>query len=65
MFHPGSQPLAALAWRMYPRTQADELLAGDHLDLAFRLTEREHPDFGGLQLEVVDWAVQRTVTANA
>ncbi len=61
VFQPGAKPLDALAWRMHSRTQSDGLLAGDHLDLAFHLSENEHPDFGGLQLEVVDWAVKRAV----
>jgi single-stranded-DNA-specific exonuclease len=58
---PGARPLDALAWRMYPRTQADALVAGAYLDLACRLGENEHPDFGGLQLEVLDWQVKCAV----
>ncbi|MEO8726811.1 MAG: single-stranded-DNA-specific exonuclease RecJ [Acidobacteriaceae bacterium] len=65
LFQKGAKPLDALAWRMYLRTQSDALVAGDHLDIAFRLTENEHPDFGGIQLEVVDWMVHRALPANA
>jgi single-stranded-DNA-specific exonuclease len=28
--------------------------AGSRIDLAYRLRMNEHPDFGGLELEVVD-----------
>jgi hypothetical protein len=32
------------------------LLAGDVLDLAFTVDYNEHPDFGGVQLSLVDFA---------
>jgi hypothetical protein len=30
------------------------LLAGENLDLAFKLEENQHPEFGGLQLVLCD-----------
>jgi single-stranded-DNA-specific exonuclease len=43
-----------LAWRMAENLQSLNLLAGDSLDLAFRLDENQHPEFGGLQLILCD-----------
>jgi len=57
-----------LAWRMADALQALNLLAGESVDLAFRLEENQHPDFGGLQLVLCDAArsaVAATATASA
>ena len=43
-----------LAWRMAENLQGLNLLAGESLDLAFRLDENQHPEFGGLQLILCD-----------
>ena len=45
-----------LGWRMAERAANDPLLAGDVLDLAFTVDYNEHPDFGGVQLSLVDFA---------
>ena len=45
---------AALGWHWAERVRALELHVGDTLDVAYRLRENEHPDFGGLELEIVD-----------
>src|SRR3954468_1351887 len=50
-----------LAWRMAENLQALNLLAGESLDLAFRLDENQHPEFGGLQLILCD--LTRTAVA--
>ncbi len=55
-----------LGWRMAERAAQDPLLAGDVLDLAFTVDYNEHPDFGGVQLNLVDFArVGRSVAAKA
>ncbi len=46
--------ISALGWRMAERTAALNLLAGDHVDIAFTLEENLHPDFGGLELRILD-----------
>jgi single-stranded-DNA-specific exonuclease len=43
-----------LAWRMAENLQGLNLIAGESLDLAFRLDENQHPEFGGLQLILCD-----------
>jgi len=48
--------LDVLAWRMAENLQGLNLLAGEPLDLAFRLDENQHPEFGGLQLILCDLA---------
>src|SRR4051812_36271183 len=50
------RPFDVLAWRMADTLQPLNLLAGESLDLAFRLEENHHPDFGGLQLILCDAA---------
>jgi single-stranded-DNA-specific exonuclease len=45
-----------LGWRMAERAAKDPLLAGDVLDLAFTVDYNEHPDFGGVQLNLSDFA---------
>jgi single-stranded-DNA-specific exonuclease len=44
-----------LGWRMAERAAKDPLLAGDVLDLAFTVDYNEHPDFGGVQLNLADF----------
>ena len=44
-----------LGWRMAERAAESPLLAGDVLDLAFTVDYNEHPDFGGVQLNLVDF----------
>ena len=49
-----SKPLDALGWRMAERVQKEKILAGDAVDVAFKIEENEHPDFGGLQINICD-----------
>ncbi len=53
----------AMGWRMADRIVEGSLLAGDVLDLAFTLDYNEHPDFGGVQLNLVDFAPTTQVAA--
>jgi single-stranded-DNA-specific exonuclease len=46
--------MKVLGWRWAERVRALALDAGSHIDLAYRLRMNEHPDFGGLELEIVD-----------
>ena len=55
--------LDALGWRRAEDIAALALQPGDLLDLAFRVDENDHPDFGGLQLELCD--VRRAQAATA
>ncbi len=44
----------AMGWRMAERAQAEAFQPGDRLDVAFKITVNEHPDFGGLELVLAD-----------
>jgi single-stranded-DNA-specific exonuclease len=45
----------ALAWRMAGRVAQEPLALGAALDLAFTVDYNEHPDFGGVQLNLLDF----------
>jgi single-stranded-DNA-specific exonuclease len=44
----------AMWWRVAEHAAQHSLVAGDILDLAFSVDYNRHPDFGGLQLNLVD-----------
>ncbi len=46
--------MKALGWRWAERVRPLALDAGSRIDLAYRIRLNEHPDFGGLELEIVD-----------
>ena len=52
-----------LGWRMAERAAQEPLVAGDVLDIAFSLDYNEHPEFGGVQLNLVDYTRQATLPA--
>ena len=52
-----------MAWRMAERVAQESLLVGDTLDLAFTLDYNSHPDFGGVQLNLLDYARAVPVSA--
>jgi single-stranded-DNA-specific exonuclease len=47
----------ALGWHMSERLQASPLLAGDAIDIAFTIGHNDHPEYGGLELELRDFRV--------
>jgi single-stranded-DNA-specific exonuclease len=49
---PSGQQMRALGWNWAERVRSMELAEGSLLDLAYRVRENEHPDFGGLELEI-------------
>ena len=46
--------IKALGWRWAERVRNSDWITGSRIDLAYRLRKNEHPDFGGLELEIVD-----------
>jgi single-stranded-DNA-specific exonuclease len=44
----------ALGWHMAERLQQSPLLAGDNIDIAFTIGRNDHPEYGGLELELRD-----------
>jgi hypothetical protein len=49
----------ALGWHMAERLQAANLLAGDTLDIAFTVGHNDHPEYGGLELSLRDFRLDR------
>ncbi len=50
----GMAAYAALAWRWGDRVRAMALKPGDRVAIAYKLRENEHPEYGGLELELID-----------
>jgi single-stranded-DNA-specific exonuclease len=48
-----SGAIRAVGWRMADRAAELGLREGSHIDLAYRIRENDHADFGGLELEIV------------
>ena len=46
----------ALGWHMAERCQQAGLLPGDALDIAFTIENNDHPEYGGLELSLRDFA---------
>ena len=44
--------LAALGWNWAERVQLMQIEEGSVVHLAYKLRENEHPEFGGLELEI-------------
>lgn len=53
----------AMGWRMNDRVRGENLLPGDLLDIAFKVTVNEHPDFGGLELTLEDFRKSKQAEA--
>jgi single-stranded-DNA-specific exonuclease len=52
-----NRSFAAMGWRMAERMEQAGLLAGDSIEIAFKLEHNDHPDFGGLELCLEDVAI--------
>ncbi len=53
----------ALGWRMAERATQESLLLGSVLDLAFTVDYNQHPEFGGVQLNLLDFAPAAAASA--
>jgi single-stranded-DNA-specific exonuclease len=47
----------ALGWHMAERMQQTPLLANDALDIAFTVGHNDHPEYGGLELSLLDFQI--------
>jgi len=50
--HNPSTAMRAVGWDMAARTAELELTAGSLIDVAYRIRENDHPEFGGLEVEI-------------
>jgi single-stranded-DNA-specific exonuclease len=55
----------ALGWHMAERFAQARLIPGDTLDIAYSLDQNDHPDFGGLELSLRDFAGQLKTAEDA
>ncbi len=56
--HPSGSPapissIRAVGWNLAERAMELRLEPGSHIDLAYRIRENDHPDFGGLEIEIM------------
>jgi single-stranded-DNA-specific exonuclease len=49
----GRGAMRAVGWDMASRAAALGLDQGSCVDVAYRIRENDHPDFGGLEIEIV------------
>jgi single-stranded-DNA-specific exonuclease len=47
-----SSSIRAIGWNMAARAAALQLKQGSFIDIAYRIRENTHPDFGGLEIEI-------------
>ena len=47
-----TRPIQAVGWNLAYRTQELDLQEGSVIDLAYRVRENDHPQYGGLQIEI-------------
>ncbi len=50
---PPSSSIRAVGWNLAERAMELRLVKGDAIDLAYRIRENDHPDFGGLEVEIL------------
>jgi single-stranded-DNA-specific exonuclease len=56
--HPSNSPapvssIRAVGWNLAERAMELRLEQGSRIDLAYRIRENDHPDFGGLEIEIL------------
>jgi hypothetical protein len=48
-----------MGWRLAERVEQEKLLPGDHIEVAFTIGHNDHPEFGGIELSVRDFRIQK------
>ncbi|MGB0123225.1 MAG: single-stranded-DNA-specific exonuclease RecJ [Silvibacterium sp.] len=56
----GSSTISALGWNSTERIQAMQLKEDSRIDIAYRIRKNNHPDFGGLEIEIAGLQPART-----
>jgi single-stranded-DNA-specific exonuclease len=46
--------VSAVGWNCAEKLEALQLVEGSRIDLAYKVRRNDHPDFGGIELEIVD-----------
>jgi single-stranded-DNA-specific exonuclease len=55
--------IRAVGWNLAQRAMELRLVEGSLIDVAYRIRENDHPDFGGLEIEIVGLRPSETVPA--
>ncbi len=55
--------IRAVGWNLAERAMELRLGQGSLIDLAYRIRENDHPDFGGLEMEIVGLRAPEMVPA--
>jgi single-stranded-DNA-specific exonuclease len=58
-----SAPIKAIGWSLARRAHDLKLEQGSVIDLAYRIRENDHPQYGGLQIEIAGIELASEVTA--
>ena len=53
------KPIRAVGWNLAARAMELHLEQGSRIDLAYRIRENDHPDFGGLEIEIAGLQLAR------
>jgi single-stranded-DNA-specific exonuclease len=59
----GNKTIYALAWRWAERVAAFGIAEGSIIDIAYRLRHNEHPQYGGVELEIEDLCLSQMLEA--
>lgn len=62
---PNLRVFDALGWRMAEHIQKEQIVAGERLQIAFTVSQNQHPEFGGLQLSLCDLARSERLAKSA
>jgi single-stranded-DNA-specific exonuclease len=54
-----SSAIRAIGWNLAARAASLQLDRGSLIDLAYRIRENTHPDFGGLEVEIAGMRVSQ------
>ncbi len=57
--------IRAVGWNLAQRAMELRLAEGSRIDLAYRIRENDHPDFGGLEIEIVGLELAGPAPVNA
>ncbi len=52
--------IRAVGWNLAERAAELRLAQGSLIDIAYRIRENDHPDFGGLEIEIVGLEIAGT-----
>jgi single-stranded-DNA-specific exonuclease len=55
--------IRAVGWNLAERAMELRLEQGSRIDLAYRIRENDHPDFGGLEIEILGMEASKTAPA--